>query len=181
MFFLVGHFTEGNLTTYRLPIDPGLLSTFLAVADLKTVSAAARVLHLSQPAVTAQIRKLEGELGATLFLRSAKGMEATDQGKRFYIYARRVHELLEEAGQSVTHAKEATGTLHLGASSTVASDVLPRILAGYAERFPQVSIQVLVGNTEEILQAVRAGRDSPWIGRGIISGLSIATRTFYRR
>jgi DNA-binding transcriptional LysR family regulator len=69
-------------------IEPGLLATFIAVADKKSVSGAAEVMHLSQPAVTAQIKKLEDGLGASLFLRSVQGMRLTSKGAQLYSYAR---------------------------------------------------------------------------------------------
>ena len=74
---VVGGFSV-NVVARR--IDPGLLAAFIAVADRKSVSRAADVLHLSQPAVTAQIKRLEDGLGASVFLRSVQGMRLTPKG-----------------------------------------------------------------------------------------------------
>jgi DNA-binding transcriptional LysR family regulator len=71
-----------------MTFDPALLPTFLAVLDSGRISAAARVLRLSQPAVTAQIRKLEEAMGAPLFVRSARGVVPTPAGERLAGYAR---------------------------------------------------------------------------------------------
>ena len=160
------------MLSYTLPIDPALLSSFLAVVELKTVSAAARALHLSQPAVTAQIRKLEEDLKTTLFLRSARGMEVTEQGKRFHGYARRIQNLVEEAIRDTLKGKEPSGNLIIGASTTIASYVLPSLLASYAKRYQNVSVNVVVGNTDEILKLVRDG-DIPF---GLVEGLSKAAQ-----
>lgn len=158
--------------SYQPSIDSNLLSTFLAVVDFKTVSAASRALHLSQPAVTSQIRKLESEMKAQLFVRSVHGMETTEQGKRLCDYARRVHGLLEEASREVLKGQETQGTLVLAASTTIASYVLPPLLSAYSERNPKVSIQLTVGNTNEVLDKVR----NRLVPLGLVEGLSKAAQ-----
>ena len=62
------------------PFDPTLLTTFLATLDAGRISAAAKAIHLSQPAVTAQLRKLEDALGTALFIRSVHGVTPTEAG-----------------------------------------------------------------------------------------------------
>jgi DNA-binding transcriptional LysR family regulator len=62
------------------PFDPTLLTTFLATLDAGRISAAAKAIHLSQPSVTAQLRKLEDALGTTLFIRSVHGVTPTEAG-----------------------------------------------------------------------------------------------------
>ena len=64
-----------------MPFDPALLPTFLAVVDTGRISAAARVLALSQPAVTAQIRRLEDAVGAPLFVRSVRAWSPPRRGR----------------------------------------------------------------------------------------------------
>ena len=139
-------------------IDPRLLPTFLAVHESGRVSAAARGLHLSQPAVTAQIRRLEDEIGVALFVRSAAGVTPTAAGDRLAGYARRVQALLAEAATSVAGAKEPTGELALAASTTIAAYVLPPVLARFGAAHPGVRLRLDVGNTEEVLALVKAGR-----------------------
>ncbi|HEY5961095.1 MAG TPA: LysR family transcriptional regulator, partial [Polyangiaceae bacterium] len=75
---------------HSLPFDPGLLSTFLAVLEAGRISAAAKALHLSQPAVTAQVKKLEETLGAALFVRSVHGVVPTNAGLRLVTHARSI-------------------------------------------------------------------------------------------
>jgi DNA-binding transcriptional LysR family regulator len=97
-------------------IDPGLLAAFIAVADRKSVSRAADVLHLSQPAVTAQIKRLEDGLGASVFLRSVQGMRLTPKGVRLYAYAREIARLLAEAQSAVAEGDESAGHLKIATS-----------------------------------------------------------------
>lgn len=136
-------------------IDPRLLPTFLTVLETGRVSAAARALHLSQPAVTAQIRRLEDELGVALFVRSASGVTPTAAGEKLAGYARRVRALLAEAAGAVTTAEEPGGELSLAASTTIAAYVLPRVLARFRQAYPATTVRLRVGNTEEVLGWVK--------------------------
>jgi DNA-binding transcriptional LysR family regulator len=138
-------------------IEPGLLATFIAVADRKSVSGAAEVMHLSQPAVTAQIKKLEDGLGACLFLRSVQGMRLTSKGAQLYSYARDIARLLAEAQSAVAQGNEPVGRLKMAASTTIASYVLPASLTAFCRTYPRIELELAVGNTEEVLQRVRDG------------------------
>src|SRR6266498_814275 len=75
-------------------LDPRKLETFRVVAQTRKISSAAKLLHLSQPAVTAQVRALEEECGRPLLLRSSKGVTPNDWGLRLLEAAKRVHEVL---------------------------------------------------------------------------------------
>ncbi|WP_394823742.1 LysR substrate-binding domain-containing protein [Pendulispora albinea] len=152
------------------PLDPALLPTFLAVCDAGRISAAAKVVHLSQPAVTAQIRKLEETLGTPLFVRSARGVVPTPAGERLVTYARRVQRTLEEASASIREGEEPLGTLTLTASTTIAAHVLPPVLAKFRATYPSTPLRIEVGNTEEVLVAVKSGR----IPLGLVEGHSRA-------
>jgi DNA-binding transcriptional LysR family regulator len=138
-------------------LDPRLLPTFLAVLEHGRVSAAAKALHLSQPAVTAQIRKLEDELGAPLFLRSAAGVSPTAAGTTLAGYARTMQRLLGEAALAVVGAEEPTGELALAASTTIAAYVLPSVLARFRASHPAIGLRIVVGNTEEVIADVKRG------------------------
>ena len=147
-------------------LEPVLLSTFLAVLDAGRVSGAARALHLSQPAVTAQLRRLEDALGATLFVRSVRGVTPTEAGLRLATYARTVRRTIEEAATAVSGCDGETGELAVGASTTIAAHVLPPMLARFRRAHPRVSIRIDIGNTEQIVEAVREGR----VPLGLVEG-----------
>ena len=138
-------------------IEPGLLATFIAVVDKKTVSGAAEVMHLSQPAVTAQIKKLEDGLGTSLFLRSVQGMRLTPKGVQLYSYAQQIARLLAEAQSAVTEGKEPWGQLKIAASTTIASYVLPEPLTAFCRTYPRIQLELTIANTEEVLRRVRDG------------------------
>jgi len=146
--------------------DPALLATFLTVLEVGRVSAAAKALHLSQPAVTAQLRKLEGALGTVLFVRSAQGVAPTEAGLRLAVHARAVRRLLEVAVADVAPKAEPSGPLAIAASTTIASHVLPILLGKFRVLHPDVAIQVHVDNTDGVVAAVRSGR----VPLGLVEG-----------
>ena len=138
-------------------IDPSLLPTFVAVARAGRISAAARSLHLSQPAVTAQVQRLEQALGTPLFVRSPRGVDLTAAGERLLGYAREVRRLLDEAETTLGDRHESGGELLLGASTTIAAYVLPPVLAAFRAAYPSVSLRLEVANTERVLAGVVGG------------------------
>lgn len=149
-----------------LAIDPALLSTFLAVVHAGRISAAAKRIHLSQPAVTAQVRKLEDALGAALFIRSAHGVTPTAAALRLAGYAREVRRLLDQAAADVAGRDAEVGPLVVGASTTIAAHVLPPLLAQFRAVHPGIPIRVHVANTELVVEEVRAGR----VPLGLVEG-----------
>ena len=134
--------------------------------DAGRISSAARALHLSQPAVTAQIRKLEEALGAPLFLRSVRGVTPTEAGARLSGYARSIRRLLDEAAGEVAGVDDRSGPLVVAASTTIAAHVLPPLLAQFRAVHREVPLRVHVANTEEVIDEVRAGR----IPLGLVEG-----------
>jgi DNA-binding transcriptional LysR family regulator len=152
-------------------LEPVLLSTFLAVHDAGRISAAAKALHLSQPAVTAQVRRLEDALGAPLFLRSAHGVIPTEAGLRLLPYARSIRRLVDDAASVVSGAREKAGNLVVGASTTIAAHVLPPLLAAFRSAHRDTVLDVHVGNTEQVVAAIRAGR----VPLGLVEGHSRAS------
>jgi len=142
-----------------MTLDPDLLSTFLAVLEHGGIAPAGRATHVSQPAVSARIRRLEQSLGATLFTRSAQGVEPTAAGQRLAGHAREIQRMLEHAAADVGGTREPE-RLSIVASTTIAAQVLPLTLAAYRRRFPDVELRVRVVNTQEVVEAVRSGRFS---------------------
>jgi DNA-binding transcriptional LysR family regulator len=147
-------------------LEPVLLSTFLAVLDAGRVSAAARVLHLSQPAVTAQVRRLEDALGTALFVRSAHGVTPTAAGIRLAEHARAVRRTLEDAVNEIAGTREAVGDLVVSASTTIAAHILPSLLARFRANHRNIVFRIHVGNTEQVVSEVRSGR----VPMGLVEG-----------
>jgi DNA-binding transcriptional LysR family regulator len=133
------------------------LKIFVTVVELRHFSKAAKLLNLSQPNVSLHIRNLENELETTLFIRSPKQVKVTTAGEMFYMKAKKILSLYEEAKQEIADQKHIVqGTIKIGASFTIGEYILPRVLAEYAAEHPKVHVEVIVGNTEEVINKTRS-------------------------
>jgi DNA-binding transcriptional LysR family regulator len=112
---------------------------------------------MSQPAITSRIRRLEDSVGAALLVRSVHGVVPTPAGERLAVHARELQSLLERAQQSVVDGTALAGRLSLAVSTTIAAHVLPQVLARFRKRHASVELRLKVGNTEEVIDAVRSG------------------------
>ena len=153
-------------------LDPRRLATFAAVARAGSLSTASRILHLSQPAITAQIQQLEEQCGYPLFVRTARGVHLTERGRVLSSYAARIETLLVEAENAVGEEPARQGPLVLGASTTIASYVLVPLLASFRRAVADVAIRVEVGNTADVLAWVADER----VPLGLVEGHSRAAR-----
>lgn len=160
-------------------MDSALLHTFRVVCETGRISMAARVLHLSQPAVSQQVQKLEDACGQPLLTRSARGVTPTPAGDTLLAYARRVDEVLEEAEAALSRAAPTGGELRLAASTTLASYVVPRLFARFRAREPAASLQLLVANTAGVLELVRDGDVSLGLIEGTERAAHVHTEPFF--
>jgi len=143
------------------------LRVFREVVEQMSFRKAAEVLHLSQPAVSQQIRALEEECGARLFERDGNQIAVTAAGRVLHGYALSAAALVEEAKTALgTLNHVVSGQLRVGASTTIAQYILPRVLGAFHRQHPQVQLSVLSGNTEEIVEAVVAEH----VALGLIEG-----------
>ncbi|KRE54256.1 LysR family transcriptional regulator [Paenibacillus sp. Soil522] len=148
------------------------LRVFVAVTEQRHFSRAADLLNISQPGVSLHIRNLENELGAKLLHRSPKQVRLTEAGDVMYQKAKQILSLYEEAKQDIQMLQDkVTGAIQIGASFTIGEYVLPKRLAEFAAQYPLVAMQVTIGNTEEIVQAVRSNE----LDVGLIEGETNAT------
>lgn len=147
-------------------LSPNLLQTFLIVGDAGQISEAARRLHLSQPAVTAQIRRLESDLETPLFVRSVRGMTLTQTGIRLRERLQRVFGDLERVLSEVAKPRTLAGVLKFAASTTSAAHFVPNLFARFRHDHPAVGLQLVVGNAKEVLELVREQH----VGLGLLGG-----------
>ncbi len=148
-------------------LDARKLETFRVVALAGTISSAARALHLSQPAVSAQIRELEDECGRPLLVRTARGVRLNEDGRRLLDHAQRVDQALRAAAEAVREEPEAGGELVVGASQTTAAFVLPPLLGEFLRPRADVAVRVEVGNTAAVLRWLAEGK----VPLGLVEGL----------
>lgn len=139
-------------------MDFDQLRTFLEVAKLGSFSRAAEKVMRSQPAVSAQIRQLEEEYGHKLFDRTAKAVRLTPAGEVVLEYARQLLELRTDSTRAVSDWNgRLQGTLSIGANEGTFLYVLPRVLAKYHRKFPDVKISVYRSFTHKVSEKVEEG------------------------
>ncbi|MFJ0885883.1 LysR family transcriptional regulator, partial [Bordetella bronchiseptica] len=134
-------------------MTPEQLLTFASVADAGNISRAAELLHLSQPAVSGQLRMLQDWFGEPLYRRSGHGIVLTAAGERLAEHARQLRQVYSQAGalRDAWRGLE-TGSLRLGASTTPASYLLPGLVAAFRARYPAVGVHLSDGNTRQIVE-----------------------------
>src|SRR5438045_9647996 len=135
------------------------LRYFIGVAEGENVSRAALKLHVSQPALSRQIRDLEEELGFLLLERSAKSVRLTEAGRAFVTEARAV---LQRAEDAVKAARAiATGgseELHVGYAPSLTARILPQTLRAFQAQLPKVRVRLHDLSTEEMFAGLREGK-----------------------
>lgn len=132
------------------------LRTFLTIVDAGSYSAAAATLHMSQPAVSQQIRALEEQLGdIRLFRRIGKRMAPTHAGEELLAVARDLVQMAERAEQNILALKgQVAGRVVVGCTASSGERLLPRLLAGFHGQFPAVSLELVVAPADELLDAL---------------------------
>ena len=135
------------------------LRYFVAVAEAENVSRAALKLHVSQPALSRQVRDLEEELGFLLLERSAKSVRLTEAGRVFLAEARGVLQRAEDAVKRARSvATSGGGELHVGYAPSLTARMLPPALRAFQAELPNVCVKLHDLSTEEMLAGVRAGK-----------------------
>jgi DNA-binding transcriptional LysR family regulator len=128
------------------------LVTFSTVVRAGSISKAAEALHLTQPAVSQQIRSLESEFGLRLLERSNEGVRPTEAGDILMHYARRMLVLYKGLSEEIENLKENCENLLLvGAGTAIGGYALPCSIYLFREKYPRVSIKLKVSNTQEVL------------------------------
>ena len=135
------------------------LRYFVAIVDHGSLSRAARVLHIAQPALTQQIRQLEEELNAQLLHRSAQGVIATDAGKVFYEHAQAILKQLGDAKAAVAQSADSpSGTVALGVPQSVSGVLALPLLIAIRARYPDITLQLTEELTGNLIVQLRSGR-----------------------
>ncbi|HCP80208.1 MAG TPA: LysR family transcriptional regulator [Octadecabacter sp.] len=134
------------------------LKYFVATADTGQVSRAAKLLSISQSAVTGSVRELETILGARLFVRRAQGMELTEAGREFLHSARDILEKLDAAQQLDQRNTDMRGTITLAVTYTVIGYFLPYHLGRLGQLYPGIDIQIVELNRQAIEQQLLASQ-----------------------
>jgi LysR family hydrogen peroxide-inducible transcriptional activator len=134
------------------------LRYFLAVAEEGNFSHAAEREHVSQPALSHQIQKLEGELGQSLFDRLPRAVVLTEAGRSLLPYARQILTAIADARRSVVGLEdEVAGRLSVGAVPSIALYLLPRLIVNFQRAYPRVTFELFEDTTEKLAQRLEDG------------------------
>lgn len=140
-------------------IDLELYRIFYIVAKHKHMTRASEELHISQPAISQSIKKLEEQLDGTLFIRSNKGMELTSEGKMFYDYVKGALELINNAENEFTSFKDLSkGEIKIGASTTLTKIILIDALKKFHKDYPNIEINITNDLTSNLLIDLNKGK-----------------------
>ncbi|MDH5469127.1 MAG: selenium metabolism-associated LysR family transcriptional regulator [Gammaproteobacteria bacterium] len=131
------------------------LQVFHTVARLLSFTKAAESLHMTQPAVTFQVRQLEEYFNTRLFDRTHNRISLTAAGERVYEYAAQIFDLYAKMDNAVRDMTgEISGVLIIGASTTIAEYMLPALLGDFKKKYPDINVHLKVSNSDGIVSMV---------------------------
>lgn len=150
-----------------LPINLNQFRAFYLTAREGSVTRAADLLHVTQPAVTMQIKALQEDVGVKLFAKYGKNIRLTDAGQAMFQYAQRIFAIVEEVEYALKgYAHGTQGSLTLGTTRSFARHLMPGLLSTFQEKHPKVKVALAEGNSSEIAEGlVRFKYDLGIIGR----------------
>jgi DNA-binding transcriptional LysR family regulator len=137
-------------------LDTGLLRTFVAIADHGGFARAGLRVHLSQPTVSLQIKRLEEQVGVKLFKRNGRELVLTEDGHGLLHYARRILALNDEAWSAFA-TTEIAGSVRFGMIQDLTEEVLAEIVGKFSREHPHVRLEVVVGNSTDLASALAKG------------------------
>lgn len=138
-----------------LPFTLQQLRILKAVANERSFTRAAEILYVSQPSLSKQIKILENKLGIVLLNRENSTISLTEGGRVFLQYSERILALCEESCRALNDVKNGDrGNLTVGASQTIGTYLMPRVLALFAQNYPQINIKVQVDSTRIVAKNV---------------------------
>lgn len=138
-----------------LPFTLQQLRILKAIATEKNFTKAAAILYISQPSLSKQIKILEQNLDILLINRERNNISLTESGKVLLQYSERILALCEESCRAVIDLKNGDrGNLTVGASQTIGTYLMPRILALFAQNYPQINLKVQVNSTRIIAKKI---------------------------
>lgn len=162
-------------------IDLDKIETFLCAAENLNISEAAKQLHRSQPTVSHQIKLLEQELGAKLFIRSSTGLQLTEAGRLLLPWARRLlHDTNDLKDMMSSIDEEIAGELRVSCSTTAGKYILPQLAARFCFRYPGIKARILACGPEHAALNLLEGEANIGVVSSEINDASLESQTFFR-
>ncbi len=139
-------------------MDLHYLKIFNTVAKYISYKRASEVLHISQPALSIQVKKLEKQTGLKLFYRIGNKLCLSEDGTMLYDYTKKIFLIIEELENNISNRKDMVGgTINLGGSNTPGTYILPDVIGEMKKRYPSVTVNLHIGDTSEITNLIENG------------------------
>jgi DNA-binding transcriptional LysR family regulator len=156
------------------------LALFHAVAQAGGISRGAERLHVSQPAVSKQIKELEDALGIRLLERLPRGSRLTDGGKLLAQYVQRMAVVEEETARAIEEFRGLKrGRLAVGASMTIGAYLLPQIFGEFHRQYPNIELELEIANTETIQHQLMEGSIEIGLTEGLMKEEHLDSEVFH--
>ncbi|MBP2315701.1 LysR substrate-binding domain-containing protein [Azospirillum soli] len=156
-------------------IDTQLLRSFITINDVGGFAKAADILHMTQPAISQQMRRLEEMLGLPLFRRHGRLMRLTNHGETLLGYARRIVALNDEAVRHMGGMKRTRETVTLGITEHFLDAFLHQIIAESARRLPEIRLIVRTGTSQRLMNGMEQGEIDLALTLGEAGGTDAST------
>lgn len=178
-------YNESNRIPFPIPDGAGMIDirkieTFLCAAETENLSEAARQLHLSQPAVSHQIKLLEQELEVRLFIRTNSGLKLTEAGQLLLPWSRRLLHDMQDLKDMMESMQEVfIGNLRIACSCTAGKYILPAMSARFRQRYPGVSVRILGCRPEHMTLSLLEGDAHLGIISTEVNDMALDTQEFF--
>ena len=150
------------------------LKAFCLIVEMKSFSKAAEAKFMTQSAISHLIKNLEDELGLKLLSRQGKTVFPTPAGRVFYSYAKQILEQYKKMDNDICAlTQKVKGPLPIGASTTIATYLLPQVFYTFLRKYPEVQIDLSVSNTEGVIRDIQEGKVDIGIVEGNIKNTSV--------
>ena len=144
-----------------------------------SISAAAKRMYISQPSLSASIKRIEEKISVPLLDRSTTPVSLTEAGREYVKYALQIEETERAFSQYISdHYHILTGTVRVGGSSFFASFILPKIIADFHSKYPHIEVEIFENNTEVLLEKLHTGELDIVIDNAIIKDDGIKETLF---
>ena len=162
-------------------LDIQKIETFLAAAENLSLSETAKQLHLSQPAISHQIKSLEQELGVTLFVRSNTGLQLTEAARLMLPWARRLlHDTNDLKEMMSSLQDDIVGELRIACSTTAGKYILPQMAARFSQQYPGIHVRILACGPEQATLNLLDGEAHLGVVSTEIDDASLEAQMFFR-
>lgn len=139
-------------------MDLHYLEIFNTIAKYESYKKASDILHISQPALSIQIKRLEEQIGLKLFNKIGNHIQLSENGIMLQEYTQRIFSIVDELKENILDQKNFIGgTLNLGGSNTPGTYILPEVIGAFKKEYPGIKVNLHIGNTAEISHLINNG------------------------